>query len=423
VKTINFWADDAPRPADISASELPAQTDVAVIGGGYTGLHAALALRKAGVDVTVLEQHHIGWGASSRNGGMLTPGLKAPLKNIVRWYGLEQARVFWEWAYRAIDHVRDTIQSEGIQCDWTYPGFAALAYKASHVESWRAYLAFLRENFGVQGYREVPGDAIHTEIGSRAYHAAFVGDHAGGLHPAKYVFGLGRAAARRGAQLVEDAAVTRIERLPRGFRLHTPKGALAAREVLLATNGYTTGLVPAARNGIFPVGSYIIVTEPLPADLQAELSPKGRMFYDSKWFLNYFRLTPDGRMLFGGRNNLSTRLDLHDSARRLQKRMLEVFPQLRGVPVTHSWSGQLGITFDLMPHIGRAGGVFYAYGYGGHGVSIASALGKEAGELLAGTRGDSPFLHIRHPRTLLARLDRLFLPFVAGYYRFLDRVG
>ncbi|MEY4222098.1 MAG: hypothetical protein RL334_740, partial [Chloroflexota bacterium] len=210
---------------------------------------------------------------------------------------------------------------------------------------------------------------------------------------------------------------------PGGHALRTSRGPLRAREVLLATNGYTTALNLRARAGVFPVGSYIIVTEPLPAALQAELSPRGRMMYDSANFLIYFRLTPDGRMLFGGRNNLSITLDLHDSAQRLQERMLSVYPQLRGVPLTHSWTGKLGITFDLMPHIGRVNGVHYAYGYCGHGVSISSYLGREVGELLAGKRTSSAFLNIPHPRNPIAFFERLFLPFVAQWYRMQDALA
>ncbi len=417
----NYWLEPAREAANVPVTGLPEETDVAVIGAGYTGLHAALQMRKSAVDVTVIEEHTIGWGASSRNGGMLTPGLKAPIKNMVRRYGLDQARVFWNWSIEALYHVDRVIAEEGIDCDWARKGHLALAYKASHFENYTSYVAWKREHLGYEGDRLVPRAQLREEIGTDAYFGAIADDVSGGLNPAKYVFGLGRAAAQRGAKLVENAGVRRIEKVAGGFRLHTPEGSVRAKEVLLATNGYTTGLVPGARTGIFPVGSYIIVTEPLSVELQAELSPKGRMFYDSKYFLNYFRLTPDGRVLFGGRNKLTTNLDLLESAMLLKARMLEVFPQVKDVPITHTWTGKLGITFDLMPHIGRIDGIHYAYGYGGHGASIASHLGKEVGELLAGTRTTTPFMEIRHPRNIIARLDRLYLPFVAAYYRTLDR--
>jgi glycine/D-amino acid oxidase-like deaminating enzyme len=147
------------------------------------------------------------------------------------------------------------------------------------------------------------------------------------------------------------------------------------------------------------------------------------MFYDSKWFLNYFRLTPDGRLLWGGRNNLSTGLDLVESAQRLRRQMIRVFPELHDVPITHSWTGQLGMTFDLMPHIGRVGGIHYALGYCGHGVSIATYLGTEIGLLLSGQKTSTPFAEINHPTMFFYRRRPWFLPFAALYYRFLDRIS
>ena len=168
------------------------------------------------------------------------------------------------------------------------------------------------------------------------------------------------------------------------------------------------------------IGSYVVVTEPLPIEVKKEISPKGHMFWDSKWFLNYFRITPDGRLLWGGRNNLSTNLDLHESARILTVQMRRAFPQLRDVPVTHSWTGQLGLTFDLMPHVGRVRGVHYVFGYGGHGLSLATYLGAEMGKLLTGEISASPFAEVPHQTMFFYRNDPWFLPFAAWYYRFLD---
>ncbi len=200
----------------------------------------------------------------------------------------------------------------------------------------------------------------------------------------------------------------------------TSTGAIKATEVLIATNGYTDQLVPQLKPKVFPVGSYIIVTEPLSAEMQRKLSPKGRMFYTSQIFLNYFRLTPDGRMLWGGRNNLSTNLDLDDSARQLQETLYKAFPELREITLTHTWTGKLGITFDLMPHIGRVNGVHYAFGYGGHGVSIATYVGTEVGKLLAGQISSTPFSEIPHQTMFFYRNEPWFLPVAAWYYRFLD---
>jgi glycine/D-amino acid oxidase-like deaminating enzyme len=304
-----------------------------------------------------------------------------------------------------------------------------LAAKPSHFAAMREAEAWHRRELGfTDGYLVAP-DALHSEIGSRAYFGGLAENTTASLHPARYVFGLAKAAARQGAQLIEDAPVTSLLREEGHWRVVTRRGSLVAEEVLVATNGYTTDLVPAARNGIFPAGSYVIVTEPLPPALQAELSPRGRMFFDSRHFLNYFRLTPDGRMLFGGRHNLSTSLDMDESARLLRARMVEVFPQLRDMPVSHTWTGKLGLTFDLMPHIGRApvtqgsahnGKIWYAYGYAGHGVAIAGKLGREVGEMIAGVRPHSLFSQIPHQRTWWTSYDRYYLPLVSAWFRTLD---
>ena len=333
-----------------------------------------------------------------------------------------RGRLFWQASLDAIDLIDEIVTEEGIDCDWRRDGHLGLAYKKSHFESMKQRVGWMKRELG-HTYRLVAPLEIRSEIGTDAFHGGLVDEVSGGLQPAKYVFGLARAVARYGAHLCENTNVTRIEKRPIGFNVHTSQGMLKAKEVVIGSNGYTDRLVPQLKPKIFPVGSYIIVTEPLSPELQQTLSPKGRMFYDSKNFLNYFRLTPDGRMLWGGRNDLSTNLDLYDSARRLRQQMVGVFPELRDEPITHSWTGQLGITFDLMPHIGRVDGIHYAFGYGGHGLSIATYLGTEVGLLLAGQKSSSPFAEIPHQTMFFYRNKPWFLPFAAQYYRFLDLVS
>ena len=423
MKYTTLWTDQFQPAGSLADTDLPERTEVAVIGSGYTGLNAAIELSKAGINVVVLEQEAIGWGASSRNGTMLTPGLKTKHKDIKRWFGEEKLKTFWQWSVDAVHHVSNIIREEEIDCDYSINGMAYLATKPSHAEDVRSYGEYLLKEFGYNTTHWVPADQINTEIGSNVFYGALIDQLGSQLQPAKYVYGLAKTAKKYGSKLIDNTRVERINRRGTDFLLSTKKGVLEAKQVLLATGGYTTNLVPSVRQGIFPVGSYIITTEPLSEDLQRELSPNRRVFYDSKIFLNYFCLTPDGRMMLGGRANLSPNLDLRKSAKLLHTRLIEIFPQLKDIPLTHSWTGKLGVSFDQMPHIGVLNGIHYAYGYSGHGISIGSFLGKEVGELMAGKRKSSPFLEIRHPRTVFASLDPIYLPFVSTYFKIKDRLS
>ena len=419
-----LWTDQFSRPNNLFTSDSPnAETDIAIVGSGYTGLCAARILKKNGASVTVLDRNTIGWGASSRNGGMATPGLKQGIQKIHKMYGSKLAHEFWKASVDAIDLIDEIVNEHSIDCDWERNGHASLATKPSHAPRLEEYGSWLEKEFG-HSQKYIPKNQIRDEIGSNAYYGALTDEISGGLHPTKYVFGLAAAVANLGAQLCENTDVTKIEKNDsNNFKLITSKGDITAKKVIIATNGYTDRLVSKLKPLIFPVGSYIVVTERLTNELQNIISPKRRMYYDSKWFLNYFRLTPDGRLLWGGRNDLSTDLDLDDSAKRLSKELYTVFPDLKDIPITHTWTGKLGITFDLMPHIGKTNGIYYAFGYGGHGLSIATYLGTEIGLMLAGKKDRSPFMEISHQTTVFYRNRPWFIPFAARYFRFLDWIS
>ena len=419
-----LWTDQFPRPNNLVTSDNPnSDIDIAIIGSGYTGLCAARILRKNGASVTIFDRNTVGWGASSRNGGMATPGLKQGIQKIYKMYGSKLAHEFWKASVDAIDLIEEIVDEHSIDCDWQRNGHASLATKPSHAPRLKQYSSWLEKKFGhVQNY--IPKNQIRDEIGSDAYHGALTDEISGGLHASKYVYGLATTISNLGVQLCEHTDVLDIEKNDSNyFRLITSAGDVRAKKVIVATNGYTDRLVPGLKPLIFPVGSYIVVTEPLSEDLQKIISPKKRMYYDSKWFLNYFRLTPDGRMLWGGRNDLSTDLDLDDSAKRLTRELYSILPDLRDIPITHTWTGKLGITFDLMPHIGEKNGIYYAFGYGGHGLSIATYLGTEIGLLLSGKKDRSPFMEISHQTMFFYRNRPWFIPFAARYFRFLDWVS
>jgi glycine/D-amino acid oxidase-like deaminating enzyme len=415
-----LWTDTSPLPRR-PASPLPDSTDVLIIGGGYTGLSAARCLARHGADVTVLERHTLGWGASSRNGGFVLPGFKPEMEELDRRLGAPRAAAMFQLSLSAIGFLADLIRQEGIECDFAQCGAVTLAAKPSHVRSLEESGRFLRERLGYD--TEMLGQAeIGRELGSPRYHGALVDPRGSALHPAKYVGGLADAAGRAGARLLEQTEVTRLRRGKESFEVTTPLGTIRAREVLAATNGYTPPALGALRRRVIPIGSYQIATAPLEPGLARRLIPRGRVFSDTKNLLYYFRLSPDGRMVFGGRASFTPASPLR-SAAILRAGMVEVFPELAETPLEYAWSGKVAYPMDHLPHAGRYDGVHYAMGYCGHGVALATYLGARMGDVLAG-RGSVPDLGSESFRAIPCYTGvPWFLPLIGGYYRMRDWLG
>lgn len=426
----SFWTDTVTTPAPTLGDQLPESVDVAIVGGGYTGLSAARTLAKNGARVLVLEAETLGWGASSRNGGMVLTFLKLPLATLIRRYGLAAVQKMYAASLASIDFVEQVVHEEGIVCDFTRSGHLEVASKPSHFAGFERSADLMARHFQ-HSVRIVPRRDLHEEIGSAIYHGGLVDAASATVNPARYVAGLAHTAARAGAALHPHSRVEGIEKSSRsgasGFTLRTPNGTLWARDVLLATGGYTGAATPSLRKKIVPIGSYIIVTEPLPPDLAREVSPRQRMIYDSKHYLHYFRLTPDGRMLFGGRAAFfpETSATIRRSAQILERDMLRVYPQLRGIAVQYAWGGTLDFAFDVMPHAGQLDGMYFAAGYAGHGVAMATYLGMKVAERICGRSTDIPFADIPFPGAPLGLYNGRpwFLPLAGAWYKFLDLVS
>jgi glycine/D-amino acid oxidase-like deaminating enzyme len=422
MKQTPYWTDNTPRPEDLSSKGTPTDVDVAIVGSGYTGFSAAIEIAKAGLSVAVFEKETIGWGASSRNGGLMVVGLSVTVDQLEKRYGKESAKAFYKWSRDSIDFVERLVKKEKIDCDLDRSGEIFLASKPSHYSYMVGNHRYMNDEYGVDDAVIIPPNEVNDEIGSPIYHGGILDKGGAGIDPAKYLYGLAGVSKKYGVQIYENAEVNRIKKGNGSFRVTTPKGETLAKDILIATNGYTTSMRPRLRFGVFPGACYSIVTEPLSASLQEEISPMGRVFHDSKYYLNYFRVLADGRVLLGGRNTLVRGHDLNRSANELQNRLVEIFPQLEGVEITHSWSGNLGLTFDRMPHIGCLDGIHYAYGYMGHGVSVASQMGYEAGQIISGKRDSSLFKEIKHPRYFISVFDRLYFPVVCAWFRLMDRI-
>src|SRR5215470_15767051 len=295
-KEKSFWSDTLDPLPQRRARPLPEGVDVAVIGAGLTGLSAARTLAKSGLKVAVLEAQSTGWGASSRNGGMVLTGLKLPVTTLVEKFGLDSARRMYSASLASIDCVERIVREEQIDCSFARTGHLEVACKPSHFEEFRRSVERLSRDFQRE-LKLVQRQDLGSEIGSEIYYGGLVDETSAGLNPGRYVAGLARAAENAGTELHEQTRVDRIARETRngasGFRISTSRGALWTRHAFIATSGYTSSATPALRKRIIPIGSYIIVTEPLTDDLARRLSPRNRMIYDSKNFLHYFRLTPD----------------------------------------------------------------------------------------------------------------------------------
>jgi glycine/D-amino acid oxidase-like deaminating enzyme len=430
VREHNFWLTTAEMPHIDAACPLPEVVDVAVIGGGFTGLSAARTLARHGATVAVLEAETVGWGASSRNGGMVLTGLKLGVNKLISMYGRDRTQRMYAASVASMDCVEQLVREENIACDFSRCGHLEVACKQKHFDDYARQVEVIAREFNHQ-LRIVPRTDLPSEIGSPIYYGGMVDEVSAGLNPARYVAGLAGATAKAGAAIFEQTRVDKIEREARqaaqGWRVTTSRGAVWARDVFVGTSGYTGAATPALRKKIIPIGSYIITTEILPDALARELSPRNRMIYDSKNYLYYYRLTPDNRMLFGGRAAFfpETADSIRKSAEILRQGMIDVYPQLRDVKVEYIWGGTLDFAFDIMPHAGQIDGIYYAVGYAGHGVAMATWQGQKMAESIAGDKPENPFVGIPFPGAPLGLYDGRpwFLPFAGAWYKFLDWVS
>jgi len=425
----NYWLTTVAMP-QLAAEPLPASVDVAVIGAGFTGLSAARALAQRGINVAVLEAETVGWGASSRNGGMVLTGLKLGVNKLISLYGRERTQRMYAASLESIDCVEKTIGDENIDCNFSRCGHLEVACKQSHFDDYARQVEVIAREFN-HHLRIVPRSELRAEIGSDIYYGGMVDEVSAGLNPARYVAGLGEAARRAGACIYEKARVTGITRESRngnqGWNVSTTRGVTFAQRVFVGTSGYTGSATPALRRKIIPIGSYIITTEVLPEAVARELSPHNRMIYDSKHYIYYYRLTSDRRMLFGGRAAFfpETGDSIRRSADILRQGMIDVYPQLRDARVEYVWGGTLDFAFDIMPHAGQMDGIYYALGYAGHGVAMATWQGQKMAEMIANGSSDNPFVDIPFPGAPLGlyREKPWFLPLAGMYYKFLDWVS
>jgi len=427
IKERNYWLDTVAEPATGATGALPVKVDVVVVGGGLCGLSAARVLAQRGVRVALFEAESLGWGASSRNGGMVLTGMKLPVPTLIKRYGREAVQRMYAASLESIDLVERIVNEEGIDCDFSRCGHLEVACKQAHFDDYAAAASRIKNEFQHE-LRIIPKNALQSEIGSPIYFGGMVDESSASVNPARYVNGLAKAAQRHGACLFDHTRVTSVSSQPDGasgsFSVETTRGTLTAEEVFLASGAYTSEATPTLRRKVIPIGSYIIATEVLPEALAAEVSPRNRMIYDSKHFLYYYRLTPDNRMLFGGRAAFfpESESTVRESAELLRQGMIQVYPQLRDTKVDYVWGGTLDFAMDVMPHAGKIEGMYFAVGFAGHGVAAATWMGAKLAGVICGDPDDNPFSGIPFPAAPfgLRSGNTWALPLAGAYYKVLD---
>ena len=425
MKFTSYWLDTAPkgRP-ERSTTTVEGHTDVAVVGGGLTGVVAALHLARRGAEVHLFEQHTVGFGASGRNGGMATTGMSIGIREAVDKFGFDTAvRLYGAYA-EAIDLIENLVAQEHIDCDFARTGKLNLATKPAHYQGFEKTHELLTSRLGLEA-QLVPKAELRREIGSDAFHGAMVESKSAGLHVGKYIRGLGEAAERAGVTIHEEAPVQNLTKIGSRHELQTTRGRIQANQVLLATGAYTRRPFHWHQVRIAPVGSFIIATEPLDASVCDDLLPTRRMASDSKNLLNYFRITPDNRLLFGGRARFAVSNQQSDvkSGKILRDAMVQIFPQLSNTGIDYCWGGQVDMTLDRMVKAGQHDGVYYSMGYAGHGVQMATYMGRQMSDYMSGVPEANIWRDFTFRRIPGHFGPPWFLPVAGAYYKLKDRVS
>ncbi|SFP58980.1 gamma-glutamylputrescine oxidase [Ectopseudomonas composti] len=374
------------------------QVDVCIVGGGFSGLNTAIELAQKGLSVALLEARKIGWGASGRNGGQLIRGVGHDVEQFESVVGKDGVRQFKLMGLEAVEIVRSRVEQFQIDCDLTW-GYCDLANKPAHYEGFAEDKAELQSLGYRHEMRLVPPERINEVVGSDNYCGAMIDMGSGHLHPLNLVLGEAAAAQSLGVQLFEESPVTRID-YGNEVRVHTANGQVRAKYLVLACNAYINGLNPSLSGKVLPAGSYIIATEQLSEEQARQLIPQNMALCDQRVTVDYYRLSADRRLLFGGACHYSGR-DPADIAGYMKPKMLKVFPQLADVRIDYQWGGMIGIGANRLPQIGRLKNqpnVFHAQAYAGHGVNATHLAGKLLAEAIAGqeSRGFDLFAQVPH---------------------------
>lgn len=381
----SYYAATANATAPFAKLEGDQTCDIVIIGGGFTGLSSALHLAERGYDVILLEAHRVGWGASGRNGGQVGSGQRREQDELEQMVGRDDAHKLWDIAEESKDVVKALIAKHNIQCDWK-PGILHADHRARFVKHSHAYAEKLQAEYGYEDIRFVDRDEMRAMLGTEFYHGGSLDTGAGHLHPLNFALGLADAARNAGARIFEGAVVTSYENQAGKVTVKTKDGGVvSANKLILGCNGYLDALDDRVAKRVMPINNFVIATEPLGDDLARELIRDDVAVADSKFVINYYRLSADKRMLFGGGETYGYNFP-RDIKAFVSPHMLEVYPQLKDVKIDYGWGGTLAITMNRMPFFEKIeDNVFTASGYSGHGVAMATLAGQIMADAVSGT--------------------------------------
>lgn len=422
MKLTPYWLDTAPQFPGFDQDPVEGDYDVAVVGGGFTGLSAALALAKRGARVVLLEAGRLGGCASGRNGGMCNNGFAQDYAGMVGRLGAETAERLYRSFDAAVDTVERIVGEESIDCDFERVGKLKLAAKPAHYDKLARSQELMARSADPDCYM-VSRQDLRGELGSDRYFGGLMFPKSAAMHVGKFAHGLAMAAQRHGARLRENAPVIGMKRLT-GYahRLSTPAGSVTAKQVLLATGTSAVGPLSYFRRRLVPVGAFLIVTEPLPVALLDAILPHRRNATDTKNFVTYFRVTPDNRLLVGGRARFAKSNASSDvkSGTILRRSMLGVFPDLADARIDYCWGGMVDMTADRLPRAGEHDGLFYSMGYSGHGTQMSTYMGRIMAEVMGGNPAANPWRDFDWPAIPGHFGPTWFLPLVGAYYKLQD---
>ncbi|MGY2257912.1 NAD(P)/FAD-dependent oxidoreductase [Pseudomonas sp. SDO55104_S430] len=417
----SYWLDTAPVFTGAQTGALPARVDVVVVGGGFTGLSAARALALKGASVAVLEAGRVVGEASGRNGGHCNTGVAQDYGSLVASLGAEQARAYYRAYESAVKSVVTLVKEEGIACDMRRSGKLKLAAKPQHYEGLARTCEIIRREVDAE-VELLSAEQARAEVDSAQFHGGLLQRNGVQMHVGRFGVGLAEVAARHGALIYQQTTVQGWKAEAGGYRVDTSRGSLHAGQVLMATGASQHGGLGWYRRRIVPVGSFIVATEVLPKTLIERLLPQQRSYVTSRMIGNYFRITPDNRLLFGGRARFAMSGGNSDakSGKILHAAMVQMFPQLAQVKIDYCWGGLVDMTSDRLPRAGQHGGVYHSMGYSGHGVQMSVHMGQVMAEVMDGKADANPWGELDWPAIPGHFGKPWFLPAVGLYYRLQD---